>query len=194
MLLKDKGALFIHIPKCAGVSIENFFGWKGLRHETLQPYANENPIELLESCFKFVFVRNPWDRMVSWYFKHSGELYEPKTKEGFLSWVKQGMPNHWKVVDKTDWRERNWDGSNDALSSLDFLENDKNIEIDFIGKVETIDEDMKTICEKLNINYNKLSHTNKSNRNHYREYYDEDAKKIVEERLERDLLFFPYEF
>ena len=194
MLLKDKKILYIHVPKCAGVSIERFFGWKGLRHETLQTYVNENSIEFLESCFKFTFVRNPWDRMVSWYFKHSGPLYEPKTKDGFINWVESGLPNHWKNIDKTNWEERAWDGSNDALSVFDFLDNNKNIEIDYIGKVETIDEDMKNICQKLNITYNKLPVVNKSNRTHYKEYYNKKSQQIVEDRFERDLLFFPYEY
>ena len=188
MILKDKKILFIHIPKCAGVSIEKFFGWKGLRHETLQTYSDEHSNVLLNSCFKFTIVRNPWDRMVSWYFKHKDNIYEPKTKDGFNEWIKGGMPNHWKNVDKTDWSNK------DALSCVDFLFNDNNIDIDYIGRVENLNEDMRYICDKANIEYKELPHINKSNHKPYREYYTEETKNIIKDRFERDLLFFPYEF
>ena len=184
--------LFIHIPKCAGVSIENFFGWNGLRHETLQTYSNENSNEFLDSCFKFTFVRNPWARMVSWYFKHKNNIYEPKTKDGFNEWIKGGMPNHWEKntngVDKTNWSNK------DALSCIDFLNNDKNIDVDYIGEVENINKDMQYICNKMNIEYKELPHINKSNHKPYREYYTKETKNIIKDRFERDLLFFPYEF
>tara|TARA_R110000824_G_scaffold116284_3_gene267647 strand:+ start:914 stop:1495 length:582 start_codon:yes stop_codon:yes gene_type:complete len=193
MILKDKKIVFIHIPRCAGVSTERFFGWHGLRHETMQTYANEYGFNYLDSCFKFTFIRNPWDRMVSWYFKHkNNKLYEPKTPEAFTKWIKGGMPNHWErnvnEVDKTNWAGK------DALSCLDFLNNDQNINIDYIGKVETINKDMEYICNKANIEYKELPHVNKSDHKHYREYYNEETENIVRKRFKRDLLFFPYEF
>tara|TARA_Y100000034_G_scaffold51421_1_gene63242 strand:+ start:525 stop:1094 length:570 start_codon:yes stop_codon:yes gene_type:complete len=189
MLLRDKKIIYIHIPKCAGVSVEKLFGWIGARHETMQVYADDYSKEFLESCFKFTFVRNHWARMVSWYFYHKDWWYEDKTKEGFQSWVKDGMKSHW--VDNGD--GTNWNNY-DSLSCIDFLRNNKNIDFDYIGKVETINEDMKYICEKTNVEYKELPHINKSTHKHYREYYNEETKNIVEERLERDFLFFPYEF
>jgi len=193
MILESKKILYVHIPKCAGVSIERFFGWKGLRHETLQTYADAYSEDFLESCFKFTVVRNPWDRMVSWYFYHKSPLYEPKNKEGFQSWVKDGMPNHWKTVDGTNWAQY------DALSILDFLNNDKNIDLNYIAKVETLDQDMERICEKTNTVYKQLPKNNTSksrgiSRRYYTEYYNEETKNIVKERFKKDFLFFPYKF
>ncbi|MAH47170.1 hypothetical protein CMI37_15185, partial [Candidatus Pacearchaeota archaeon] len=190
---KDKKILFIHIPKCAGVSIEGFFDWKGLRHETLQTYADSYSEDFLESCFKFTVIRNPWDRMVSWYFYHNNPLYEPKNIQGFQNWVKEGMQNHWKNVDKTNWTNK------DPLSILDFLNNNKNIDLNYIGKVETLDEDMKRICEKTNTKYKKLPKKNTSKdrgiiKKHYSKYYDEETKNIIRNRFSADLSLFPYEF
>jgi Sulfotransferase family len=78
--------IFVHIPKCAGTSIEKAFipiiigqkdfgnlseaqrskywlpGKKGLQHSKLKKYAN---IFDLSKFFKFAIVRNPWDRAVS---------------------------------------------------------------------------------------------------------------------------------
>ena len=192
MILESKKILFIHIPKCAGVSIEKFFGWNADRHRTLQSYADEYSEDFLESCFKFTIVRNPWDRMVSWYFYHKNWWYDIKTKEAFQSWVKDGMPDHWaipgKTIDGTNWNNY------DALSIMDFLNNDKNIDLNYIGKVETLDKDMEYICKKTNTEYKPLPKRNSSKRGHYTEYYDEETKNIVKERFKKDFLFFPYKF
>lgn len=190
MILLDKKLVFIHIPKCAGVSIESFFKWKGLRHETLQTYSNDHTRDFLNSCFKFTIVRNPWDRMVSWYFHHHGEKYEPKNKEGFQDWVRKGLPNHFenKLTNRTYWDKH------DPLSCLGFLYNDNNIDLDYIGKVETLDEDMKYICEKANVEYIKLPKKNSSKRANYQDYYDEETKNIIKERFKEDLLYFHYQF
>jgi hypothetical protein len=190
VILEDKKILFIHIPKCAGVSIEKFFGWDGLRHETLQTYGEEYSYEFLESCFKFTIVRNPWARMVSWYSHHHGKLYEPKNKEGFQKWVKSGLPNHFenKLTNKTLWNKH------DPLSYMGFLYNDKNIDLNYIGKVETLDEDMKKICEKIDVPYIQLPKRNSSNHADYREYYDKETKNIIKDRFIEDFIYFPYDF
>jgi len=191
VIKKEPNLIFIHIPKCAGVSIERFFGWNGLRHETLRKYSSEYSYNELEQFFKFTFIRNPWDRMVSWYFHHHGELYEPKNEQGFYNWVKKGMPNHWegKVVDGEKWLNQ------DPLSILGFLHNKENISLNYIGRLETINKDMEYICKKNNIEYREpIKKLNSSKRGSYKEYYNSETVKIIEKRFEQDLNLFPYDF
>ena len=191
MVIEKSKLIFIHIPKCAGVSIERFFGWNGLRHETLRHYASNYPYNQLENYFKFTFIRNPWDRMVSWYFHHHGDPYEPKSKIGFQNWVKKGLPNHWtnKYVDREHWVNF------DPLSILGFLSNENNISLNYIGRVENINEDMEYICKKNNIEYREpIKKINSSNRGSYKEYYDNETIEIIKERFKEDLILFPYEF
>ena len=78
--------IFVHIPKCAGTSIEKALipivsdhkdfkdfsedersrfwlpGNKGLQHRRLRGYEQYFK---LDDFFKFAFVRNPWDRAIS---------------------------------------------------------------------------------------------------------------------------------
>lgn len=191
VIKKDPNLIFIHIPKCAGVSIERFFGWNGLRHETLRKYSSDLSYNELEKFFKFTFIRNPWDRMVSWYFHHHGDPYEPKNKQGFDHWVRKGLPNHWenKTVDGEKW------STQDPLSILGFLLNKENISLNYVGRLETINEDMEYICEKNNIEYSQpIKKINSSNRGNYKEYYNSETIKIIEKRFEQDLNLFPYDF
>lgn len=83
-------AIFVHIPKCAGISVNKaLFDSIGGGHTTLDQYINIFPPALFKSYFKFTFVRNPWDRVVSAYtFLQKGglnnwdnEFYEREIKQ-----------------------------------------------------------------------------------------------------------------
>lgn len=81
MILHKKKVLFVHIPRTGGSSIENYFGFEGnsnikkldtAQHATLQEYLQGYPNA--ESYYKFSVVRNPWDRLVSWYIWSYAEV------------------------------------------------------------------------------------------------------------------------
>jgi|SRR5208282_4206627 len=59
-------AIFIHIPKTAGVSIYEMFGMD-LPHDTHSPVAGYRAADamLFKKAYKFSVIRNPWDRLVS---------------------------------------------------------------------------------------------------------------------------------
>jgi len=79
MILHDKKILFVHIPRTGGVSVERHFDWEGgvgwkdsnlAQHLTLEEYSWSYD---LNNYFKFAFVRNPWDRLVSWFLWSQAE-------------------------------------------------------------------------------------------------------------------------
>jgi hypothetical protein len=81
MIIKNKKLLFIHIPRTGGTSIEQSFGRprckEGInsltQHNTLKQYSEKEDIN---SYFTFSFVRNPWDRLISWYlWSHADIIY-----------------------------------------------------------------------------------------------------------------------
>jgi Sulfotransferase family len=64
------GALFVHIPKCGGTSVENQIGaFHG--HRSAVYFRAADP-RLFAAAWKFSIVRNPYDRLVSGfhYLKH----------------------------------------------------------------------------------------------------------------------------
>ena len=69
MIIDKYKTIFIHIPKNAGTSIKTFFECKEFynKHRTIDQIKKEN-IKAYDSYKKFTIVRNPYDRMVSWYF------------------------------------------------------------------------------------------------------------------------------
>jgi hypothetical protein len=95
MISLHKRFLFVHIPKTAGNSIQSVlldysedqlvalreeqdgierFGlhnpmYKIKKHSTLSEYRDALGDEQFKNLYKFTCVRNPWDRMVSYYFR-----------------------------------------------------------------------------------------------------------------------------
>ena len=183
--------IFIHIPKCGGISVENALGWEGARHNTMQYYKKQNPNIDLNHYYKFTFVRNPWDRLVSWYFYHVNHIDSRNVcwyrNFNFQEWCKRGFMTHWNTMkDGTCWKDK------DVLDYQEWIPSQN--QYNFIGKVENFQKDFDIICDRLGIPKKELPYHNKSNHKHYTEYYDDEARQIVAEKYAKDIEYFGYEF
>jgi chondroitin 4-sulfotransferase 11 len=190
--------IFIHIPKTGGTSIEKAFKKRikgGHKHLTLFDYENELKTEI-EKYFVFSVIRNPWDRLVSYWKYRQGKRHAPidgKLNE-FDKWL--------KFISSLDLNNLNGKTARgnipDFRMGLDLqfnsLLNKKNeININLI-RFENLQEDFNTICDKIGIPQQQLPHKNKTKHKHYTEYYDEETKQIVAEKYAKDIECFGYEF
>jgi hypothetical protein len=186
--------IFIHIPKNAGISVSyTLFGNTGGSHRKLVDYQRIFGKRIINQYYKFSFVRNPWDRLVSTYFfLMNGGLTEKDKK-----WTAQHIAEY---TDFTDF-VTNWlsvDHVNNSLHFQEqyrFLTNQKDeLDVDFLGRFESLDQDFQTICEYLQID-RTLKKTNSSKRkNDYKSYYNETTKAIVAEVYKIDIKLFNYSF
>ncbi len=186
--------IFVHIPKNAGLSVcYTLFGNTGGSHRKIVDYQKIFSPNTFKRYYKFTFVRNPWDRLVStFFFLKKGGLTE-KDK----IWAEANL------LAFTDFKDfvKQWLSEENINNSLHFqhqhvfLEDKKgNIAVDFIGRFENIDKDFKTITDTLNIK-RLLKKTNISQRKKdYRDYYDEETKEIVRKVYNKDIQLFNYEF
>jgi hypothetical protein len=69
-------------------------------------------------------------------------------------------------------------------------------DIDFIGKVETLGQDLQKLSEILSIPYQDIDVelTNRSKHKHYIEYYDDETRQLVAEKYAKDIEYFGYKF
>ena len=149
-------------------------------HSEFKVYTLLSDYQTCKNYFKFSFVRNPWDRIVSryiWEIENDGKFMSTKesTKiNKFSDYIHNLHMDTWKPF---------------VCSQYEFTAG-----CDFIGKFENLQQDFNTICDKIGIPQQQLPHKNKSKRNHYTEYYDDETCEIVAERYAKDIEYFGYTY
>ena len=151
----------------------------------------------LDDLFVFAFVRNPYDRVKSWFSYHTGHCYDNLT---FEEWVNNGCKTHFNIQNKTNW-------INEGLSPLlqyNFIVSSKK-KVDFVGKIENYENDMKIITEKLNnickekgiqhefIFRNVKCNTNSQNKNKKNLEMSNETKEKIYNLFKKDFEYFGYD-
>lgn len=152
-------------------------------------YNNYVPAKVYKDYFKFAFIRNPFDRLVSCWlnkvykrkdnrFKASDEmLRNMQTFSGFISFVET------LDLETCDEHIRN-------QSSLIDLSN-----INYIGRMENFEEDLDEVFNIIGIKNNVLTVKNVTkSRKSYQEYYSESDIKRVHQLYKKDIRIFGYQF
>ena len=196
--------LFIHIPKTAGTSIEEAlfdyqdFNYLNEPHPVVAQYRTYLTTELYDSLYKFSFVRNPWALQVSTYKYYVRGNGIDMTFSDYIKWKFTGYPNDY--IDKVN------DEHNQLLVAYHMnrlpqtyflMDEYGDIQMDFIGSIENINEDFDFICKKLSLSDEVyLPHSNKSEYNGktFLDYYDEETMAIVRDRFNMDIKIYGYEF
>ena len=208
IISEEKKFIFIAVTKTGSSSIASALGKYGKiyghknkketgirRHIPLNNFVRNHNLLLKDQSeyFKFAFVRNPWERAVSWY-TYTGRL-DPK-KDLVDSAGKMIKCRSSKGLSFSEFiKEKKFIWGSAIGGQLGMITNsDGKILADFIGRFENIQEDFDIVCDKIGIPREKLPHKNKSKHKHYTEYYDEETKEVVARRYVKDIEFFKYKF
>ena len=232
MICGEYRCLFVHVPKTAGMSIEQVFLQRvGLTWKTRAPLllgGNDDPrlgpprlehlkageyvarghltAEQFESYFKFSFVRNPWDRIVSEY-KYRGY----PVKVDFKTYLFKHLP-------AAGWT----DTYCHIIPQYDFLYDEAGkLLVDFVGRYERLQADFDKVCARVGIPPTPLPRVNRSLEEarpntlrefrkqvrraiwsrerehtfpHYTEYYDDESREFVGRLFRKDVEAFNYGF
>jgi len=200
MISHDHKCIFIHIPKCAGNSIDVFFTGRHQRHCCMLDYEDQLGVAKLSTYFKFTVVRNPWDRIVS-YFSFVKKLIQNEnqpSKEMLIS--EYGIDFTFDDFVKNKLNVLTVGGTKyvnklKTANQIDWIKNSKNeLDIDYICKFENLQYDFNEVCDKIGIPQQQLPHKNKTHHKHYTEYYDDETREIVANRYAEDIEYFGYKF
>lgn len=154
------------------------------KHWDIEQYKEAYPVKF-KSYFKFSFVRNPWSRVVSLYQRNEGQQWKNKISfMEFVNWIELATDTCALKSVKRDPKK----------NMLDFFKIDNKVEMDFIGKLENIQEDFDTVCDKIGLPRKQLGHANSSEHKHYTKYYNNKTKKMIGEKFAEDIEYFGYEF
>jgi hypothetical protein len=179
--------VFAHVPKTGGISVRAALGpyadgqaavLQETTHETLPELLSRQP--RLAGHFKFAFVRNPWNRLVSFYAYACRYLARTLPQMQGVS-----FPEMLRLLD----------GNVAWLRDLFVmrLQSDYTAGADFIGRFERLEDDFKRVCARLNIAA-PLARKNASEHGAYSAYYDSWSRGFVADRCARDIDQFGYTF
>lgn len=211
--------IFVHIPKIAGNSIrsnlkKNFEDSLFLaKQPMLHPHSSMLEIKnelrkyniSCDNTFRFAFVRNPWDWLLSLYFyhiKHPEMKYNGKSVESYGC-----FENFCEKVDfQTNPCNRKPEVERSTQTSY-LIDEDGNLLVDFVGRYENLNEDynvcIKMINSFLNLTESQIAYQNTilswenkspsySQGKNCRKYYNKKTWELVRDKFKCDVdRFYP---
>jgi len=193
----ERKAIFVHLPKCAGISVAKaLFGCPGGAHRTIRDYRIIFTDAEFRSFFKFTFVRNPWDRLVSaYFFLRDGGINEFDHRDADETVNKyQSFDDFVRKFFRTDdyYRFLHIKPQYTFLT----MKNNGPILVDYVGRFETLDRDFEYITNKIGKSTDLKKHNVSKKRENinYQDFYDDETRQIVANAYARDISLFGYKF
>lgn len=205
--------IFIHIPKCAGTSITKFLadgkdlswidadyeylhGWCPKRKFFMQHATAKKLLEtelisedIWKSYYTFTFIRNPYDRAISDYFWLQKDQNINGTFKEYL--LKKGVFEKY-LKDEGELYYR----GDHQQHQTSFFDMSGALSLDFIGRFESFQKDMKMLMQNLKIAnpFNQFENKSVLEKKHYSFYYTRSNKRLVSQLFARDLSLLGYQF
>lgn len=213
MISHNDKFIFIHIPKTAGSSIctslcgrlRSRIGdnqGRPIKRDHTTPSHGVYPL-LWKKYYTFTFVRNPWDRAVSLFF-HSKKYPHRKNylianNVGFNEFLTKhvGATNESGALEKKPQFLGLWASQNTWLTKrVRGSPLRSNVNYNFIGRFESLQEDFDAVCTYMSISCEKLPHVKRTSSGHkpYWEYYNERTRNIIARLYRTDINKFNYKF
>lgn len=175
--------IWFRVPKVASTTLQNILKTNHIQSEFYCETFSFNK-KKYKKYFKFAFVRNPWDRVVSCYIQ--------KVKRHLMDFVFE------------ECFDNDFDYFVDFLDRQDLTIADRHIrlqtalvpfkDIDFLGRFENFHNDLNEVMNILGIHLESIPQKNPSDHLHYSHYYNERTKQIIARKYKKDIEAFAYEF
>jgi hypothetical protein len=220
--------LFVAVSKTASCSVRNSITraklgrqlnrnalhpelvWSHPQHYNIRDYKVILEEEDFNNRFKFAFVRNPWDRLVSNYTAtcksggDNGYTLTPSDRqcpEKFQEWAKAALgTEYWEVDCYRRPQCRHHRTTYDSLLSW-LTDEDGHLLVDFIGRFETLEVDYNLALDKIEQRCGKLITRIPFPRkgvstigHHYSFYYNDELIEKVRDHFKEDIDYFGYEY
>ena len=201
MIFHDKRLIFIHIQKTGGNAISSALGKNPdcpEKHFFASDLRELYGAEAWERYFKFTFVRNPWDRLVSWWSMINGarQHLTGRRLNKFQTFVLEHAATFEEFLLNCDQEIVDGDGRKWIYrNQIDYVTDvSGRLMVDFVGRFESLRDDFDFVTGKNPGITVLLPHENRSEHLPYREYYTSALANMVGQRYCRDIDAFGYSF
>ena len=205
--------IFIHNPKTGGSSLSNEFQPYGYRfsgqHEKIQNYSRlllkesyriglfrkhipardlkkKVPQKIWDSHYKFGIVRNPYDRVISFY-NYMKQLPNKRKVSEFEGYGR--IEDYLDDLTTKDLTQEPW-----HCQYYYFTDVNKQIIVDYLGRFESLEEDYESICKNIGLPDSPLKHMNKSRRErNIHKVLSPDSIEKINRIFQDDFEIFNYE-
>jgi hypothetical protein len=199
-IVENPSTIFVHVPKAGGTSIKDWLARYANGSNKKGKYGKHCEFYKIpvKADFSFGVIRNPWDRLVSsWSYElrvAKSRLHHIETNSRKVKPHKQGWTYEWNK-ERLDRLEKGFehyvkfgDYGPAQVLQVDFLKG-----VDYIIRLENIEEDFKVIQQRFNC-FEPLPSKNTSSHKSYRDYYTTEIKAIVDKYYAKDIAEYGYEF
>ncbi|WP_069300155.1 sulfotransferase family 2 domain-containing protein [Neptunicoccus sediminis] len=205
--------IFVHIPKTGGTSLALALEQKAMKDDILigdTPKAQQRRRRLkdvktsgrlwkhskladvyglvdqdqLERYFVFTLVRNPWDRMVSYYHWLRGQDFDHPAVT-----LAKGVGFSTFLNDRTTRASLSIDGAARYVSDRDGVER-----CNLFLRLENLAEDIARLEAGVGVRLPQPPHENRSDRGPYQQYYSAADQALVADIFAADIARFAYQF
>jgi hypothetical protein len=193
------------------VSDTGIIGYRGSRGKGLTYYNHmsadsiRNLVgqDIWNSYFKFTVIRNPYDKLISWFAmcEQQKQNYDLRTRAkcSLKRLLRRGNPSD-RVKGRTDVeRFRSWIHLGGTIDDRDKYLVGGKVCVDYFIRFENLQEDVHHVCDRLSIPYipeniPSFKKGMRSSRLKVRDYFDEGTKRIVEKNYAWEIEHFGYSF
>jgi hypothetical protein len=206
MINHKNKCIYVHIPCTGGTALENLIegsDWINVKPQQKHLTACQSKKiykDYWDDYFKFGFVRDPLSRHASIskfeMFRGDGGStckVSTETISQCLNFYKKKFGS--QLTGEFDYRFNESQGVPNRKEP--FIKNSVylniyNEELDFIGKLENIQQDLFFIFDKIKMQDKRLPRFNPNSNNKYLDMYTEELKNQVEKLYKEDIIHFDY--
>lgn len=192
--------IFLHVPKAAGTSLRKSVYHSKSFHIPSLRYKAVCPVRF-ESYFKFFFVRNPWDRLLSAYeylkIKCRADMSFPDHR-----WAASNLTKYNSFAEFVSSLEhggmrkkvKQYIHFRDQLDWICDSDTSRTLLVDFVGRYETIQRDYERLGEILGLSGSLPVERQNLKPKDYRQAYSTKMIDIVSDIYREDISRLGYSF
>ena len=189
--------IFIHNPKVAGSWMEKKDFIQGAGHQSIYGYYKEG-IDI-EKYFKWMFVRNPYDRLVSSFHYSRRTIGGKNVSMRNHFWMLESFEKYILNLDELfDFSQKNFDVNLQEFINVHIVPqyyfaciNDE-VVLDFVGRFEELEVGWEYVCGKIGVNSNVEKSNQSLRKGHWIDFYTSELFEVVNEKYAKDFEIFDF--